>query len=342
MAKKNKEITYSLTKKQRKEQRLKLAGETAKPTLRSEKEDLTTVTTKASDVNTAEVSQATDKSGATVKKIGGKGVALICGVIALALVLILVAILLPIYLRGKSKYPIVTLNLSNGKTVNIEIWEKDCPIAATNFLWLGKEGFFSNNLIHDVQKKDNGEGFIRFGIFENEYSIYRAKNTSFTSNLKYINKKLIPVDYADEASNNVFGYRLASDKNENADRYGQQGVISYVYDNPTEFVITLAEEVSWSFFDSSSENNPEYHDSFGRRLRAFGRVADEQSYENLLSVLNYDKVSSTTFYMGTDPAVKITKFSVSNEDKKKWKKFEFMKFMSTALDGSSAITGWSN
>lgn len=327
-----KKIKYSLTAKERKELR--------------EKEKIKLSKAGKVPVQPSETSESSD---ATAVINGNKHLWVMITAIICGLVLILLAIILPVSCRATSRYPMVTLTLSNGKTVDIEIWEEDCPIGATNFLFLLKAGYFESGLIHDVQDvgavdneyADIKEGFLRFGVFTNDYQTRRIKDTAFTANVKYFNLDVVGDTYKDNASANKFGYRLYADGTD-GNRAGEPGVISYISDDSQQMVINMFAAKRDATSSYSSSNGSGGRDDFGSKLRSFGKVADDESLDALRELLGINTVANngTDYFMGTDPAITIRSYKIRNENKKKWRKFEFVSYMLTANNGSSAFSGW--
>lgn len=319
---KQKKQEYSLTARERKELRRKQSG-SAQPVQ-------------------PEITEQPEGGEAVKNKMDSKTLWISVSAIVLALVLILTAVILLVIVPQNSKYPRVTFDLvdSNNNrigSITMVVYEDEAPIAATNFLFLAKIGFFNDTIIYDVQSERQ---FMRFGAYEG-YGTNQTKykNADFIAE---IDQKIFNVVNADPdfahtsaAQSNKFGYRLKKDKNAGT-RYGDEAyMVSFRNSEAADFVInTLASNRDFKVNGSD----------ISTYLVPFGKFEDEKSQEIIDSIMQMEKNLHTGLsdVVGTTPQVKISKTTLSNMNKKKWKNFEFITYMSTAYDGSTAISAWYN
>ncbi|MDE7394977.1 MAG: peptidylprolyl isomerase, partial [Clostridiales bacterium] len=147
-----KKNTYSLTAKERKELR---RAEREKANKKS-KED------RAPEVESVEPTEG-GEAVAPQEKINKKSLWILICSVTLGLLIILLAILLPFVIKNdNSKYPRAVIKLRDGRQIEMVIWEEDCPIAATNFIFLAKIGFFDGTIFYDVKPERN---YMRIGNF---------------------------------------------------------------------------------------------------------------------------------------------------------------------------------
>lgn len=253
--------------------------------------------------------------------------------VILALVIILTAVLLLVFVpRTTSKYPRATFYLNDGRQLTMTIWEDECPIAATNFIFLAKIGFFDGTLIYDVHKDDN---YMRFGDRTGYASDQtRYKDEEFIAGIKksIFNIEVVNNDtYQAKAQSNKFGYKLYADKSSSRSRYNQPYVVSYYRYNTADFLINFA---SGNSFQNKLPGSSRPDDD----LVAFGAFEDPEEQAILDELLKYTPNPNTgiTNVTGTKPEIRIEKVKVTNLDNKKWRKFEFVSYMNTAYDGSAA------
>lgn len=275
--------------------------------------------------------------------------------ISLGVILIATAIILPIVLlRETSKYPQAVINLSNGEKIEFEIWEESCPIAATNFIFLAKAGFFNDTIIFDVQQNYVGEekeenlsrNYMRFGAYTNyNEADRRDKNKDYIAEIKGFDNLKVDIrndyrKYSDKREN-LFGYRLLKDSGTDTSRFGEKGVISYVSNTGADFMINMKQSAT-KFFSHNDVYEPTGNGTdLTSYVRAFGRVTDEKSLKVITDILNMQKNKNTNKNLvGTTPVIKIKNVKISNLNGYKWNKFDFTAFMNTADNGSTAWSGW--
>lgn len=323
---KKKKIQYSMTAKERKEQRRAIEEKKNKG--------------KGNAVTTNSVAQTVDNGAAAVAVQSKQKMWIPITCIVLALVIICVAvILLVIKPTRTSRYPHAIITLTDGRRLNLTIWEEDTPIAATNFIFLCKIGFFDGNLIYDVQKSNN---YMRFGAYTDynaEKTKYKDKNFVDGISRKIFNILDVDAAHKNNAASNKFGYRLRTDKREQggyASRFTQKYAVSFNSNDSGDFVINMGEN-NTRFYDSSGTT------SLNNMLSAFGAFEDAESQKILEELMKGETVSNTGLGNGVigfkDP-VRIRKIEIINEDEDKWDNFEFVSYMKKAYDGSSAFRTW--
>ena len=232
-----------------------------------------------------------------------------------AAALIVTAIVLPFTCSsyGSVKNPVARIELSNGMDLEFEIYEDTCPIAATNFIFLAKSGFFDGTIIYDAQ-----QGWVRFGDFVS-MSTYKRDDKKFMEGLE---------GFSEIHKNNKLSYRLYADTSPDASRYGEAGMLVFDYD-----------QSSCQFFMSSDANL-----QVKNSPTVVGRYLNDTLdllKEIVAMPLNEDSPHIT--YKNPMPTITIQDVKLYNLDNKKWKKFNFEEYMSTARDNqNSAIRNWYN
>lgn len=148
---------------------------------------------------------------------------------------ILAGILVPIAL-GTREFtdeegvnPQATIRLSNGMELNFDIYESDCPNAATNFIWLASIGYFNDVILFDSQ-----QGFVRFGGWtdakkEDGTPVHRGDDDkNFTDKISF--SEWTGTDgKVNNYDKNKFGYRLREDTAKSG-MVGQDGALSFCYE----------------------------------------------------------------------------------------------------------------
>ncbi len=311
--KKNK-INYSLTAKQRKEQRLDARNKEAEKAAKYEKKEVVSAGDMAQETQAAEV--------AAEKRIFGlkpSAFALVTVCVVLAVALILTAVLLPVlspaFAYRKVNNPVAVIYLSNGETLEFEVYEKEVPIAATNFLYLAKNNYFNGSIIFDRQNN-----YIRFGgFYDTEYN-HRETDEAFSAKFTDITKS--------PSAKYKFQYRLSADTSSWA-KFGQtEGYLSFIQNSSsTEFQICT---VSGSPLTATNGENTRTVNaiSFARNLNKNVMEKLTELYagmENTVSHGNYWKYPA--------PVVKIDRIKLYNMDKAKWKNFNFDEYFADKISG---------
>ena len=273
-----------------------------------------------------------EKAAARRAKI--RRITIVSVVAVLAAALITTAIVLPIAMT-KNKYsyvgnPVAVIELDNGMTMRYEIFESTCPVAATNFLYLAKIGYFNGTIIFDSQNN-----WVRFGGFESTASSsHRSNNKEFCDKI---------TDVPKDTDGDTFSYRLKKDTSSDASNLtSQAGVLSFLYnDTATEFQVAA--------IDGAQTNVP--GTSLYKSMTAVGRALDDETMENIKAIAALSRLESSSGgytlhsywrppLASSDPVtlIKIKSVKLYNLASSKWKNFNFEKYMETALDGSTAFT----
>ena len=326
---KKKKITYSLTAKERKAMR------------RGEPEKKEAEKVEQPQVDAEGVALEGEEAVNTKSKMTPKQLAIMFTGIALGLVIILTAFLVGFLVKqSSSKYPRAIITLNDGRKIEMVIWEEDCPIMASNFIFLAKIGFFDGTIIYDVEP--NRE-FMRFGAYKGYgKGETRYEDANFISK---IDKKIFNITNVSDASDRTkaesakFGYRLYKD-DYGVDKYGNEFVVSANYSDAADFVINLGE-------NNTSFTNQNGTTSLNNNLCAFARIEDKKSQDVVRSIYERDDIVATELTFGTSniyaPAtpVVIKSVKLTNLNKKKWKDFEFVSYMNTAYKNkTSAFRQW--
>lgn len=276
--------------------------------------------------------QAAEVNDIPVKKKKTKN--LVIAVIAcfLGLCIIATGIILPFvlndeYTNEKGVNPYAVMKLSNGMTINYEIWENECPIAATNFIYLAEIGYFDGTIIFDSQN-----GWVRFGGWQDD-SLHRGDdNKEFLA--KITDRKYGDSDY----TNNKFGYRLKEDT-ARSNYYDTVGVLSFCYErSATEFQVAASSDLSLTI---PNDDNQDW------KVAPFGMAADSESIANIVAIaaLNRDETGEKfkhDYYrapLDEDGLIKIESVKVTKKNADKWKKFSFMDYVK-GEDSSKVLYSW--
>ncbi len=306
-----KKRAYSLTKKERKA-RQEMQKEKAGVISQSEK-----TVVESESVLPEENSAIGEEQAAKTER---KTVLVITAVILAAVILITTAILLPILFTTVYRYrdinnPVARMELSNGMVLEYEIFEDTCPIAASNFIFLARIGYFDNTIIFDSQNN-----WVRFGGYETE-TAHRSANKTFTDTVEGINKY----------PNSKFGYRLKADTSSEAKMYDQKGILAFLYnDTATEFQVAAIDGAQLTVQGTYSK---EY------RVTACGRAFEESMpYIEEIAAMARNEQSQHSTWKAPQPTITIKKVKLYNLDRKKWKHFGFDDY----FYGNSYISNWVN
>lgn len=274
----------------------------------------------------------------------------VAAVCCIAIVLVLAALLVPViaYLvnpyRGY-KNVIARFKLSNGMVLEYVIEEDKYDIAATNFIFLAKNGYFDNTVFFDAQN-----GWLRFGGYEDQPS-YAANSSGDYSrtkhhaqNEKYCSGfKALPNDRFDK-SLDKFGYNLYSDANgETTALLEQIGVLTYLYsDTSTEFQFAYTAQANNLITRLGSDGKK----STGTLLPTMvGYALDDKTVDNLIALAETaaENTSISYGYLWTPPSptVRIDSVKVYNLDSEKWRNFDFVEYMNSEDNsGRRRLRGW--
>lgn len=249
----------------------------------------------------------------------------------LGVAVIVAGIVLPIalndeYIKEEGVNPYAVMKLSNGMTINYEIWKNECPNAATNFIYLAEIGYFDDTVIFDSQS-----GWVRFGGWQADSKHRGDMNTEFLAEIT--DRKYGDSDY----SNNKFGYRLKADS-ARSNYYNTVGVLSFCYErSATEFQIAATADVALTIpGDSAGE----------WKVAPFAMAADSESIENVKAIAALGRDENGEYFaheyyrapLDEDGLIKIKSVKVTKKNASKWKKFDFMEYYKG--DGAGSLTSW--
>ncbi len=254
-------------------------------------------------------------------------IACFLGLCVIALGIILPFALSDEYTDKEGVNPYAVMKLSNGMTINYEIWENECPIAATNFIYLAEIGYFDGTIIFDSQN-----GWVRLGGWQAD-SLHRGDdNKEFLS--KITDRKYGKSDY----SNNKFGYRLKNDTARSS-YYDTVGVLSFCYErSATEFQVAASSDLSLTI---PNDNNQDW------KVAPFGMAADSESISNIVAIaaLSRDETGEKfrhDYYrapLDEDGLIKIESVKITKKNKDKWKNFDFMEYVK-GENSSNVLYSW--
>lgn len=310
MRKKN----YSLTAKERKELRLKKLQKEMGKVPQAESEP--------------EVAEA---SGSV--KFNAKQIAIATAAGVVALMCFFMAVVLPFFFGPYRdvENTVAKIALSNGMVLEFEIYENDCPTAATNFIWLAKNKFFDGTIIYD-----NSNGWVRFGDYVNAETCRSDPNNK--DNEAYY--KTLTGIYPNHATK-PFGYRLKKDSGKDVDRYGECGMLTFDYSNS-----------SCRFFISAKANAQTRIDGRDYTPAAFGRYLNDSTLKNIedLASLENSPLKGGSRWNCPSPFIRIEKVELFNLKSEKWDNFHFENFMEDVtgtdekgnpISGSNTVvSGW--
>ncbi len=227
----------------------------------------------------------------------------------IGVVIIVVGIVIPIvlndeYTTEEGVNPHAVIKLSNGMTLEYEIYEQACPNAATNFIYLAEIGYFDGTVIFDAQS-----GFVRFGGWQDNYEHRGDSNEAF----------LKKTQRSDKYVNNKFGYRLYKDSAK-SDLLSTVGALSFCHArSATEFQITAS-----SNYSTTIEGGGVWEAS------PFAMASSDATIDNVIKIYNLTKDDGTNFQhpyyvapIDKDGLIKIKSVEITKKLKSKWKKFDF-------------------
>lgn len=262
---------------------------------------------------------------------------------------ILAGILVPIAL-GTREFtdeegvnPQATIRLSNGMELNFDIYESDCPNAATNFIWLASIGYFNDVILFDSQ-----QGFVRFGGWtdakkEDGTPVHRGDDDkNFTGKISF--SEWTGTDgKVNNYDKNKFGYRLREDTAKR-DLTGQVGALSFCYErSATEFTLTADESYSLTI-DGDDNGATSTRQSW--KVAPFGFASNSKTIENIRAIESLSRDDGTAFNhkyfrapLDSDGLIKIKSVKVVKKYSGKWKKFDFVRYVNSG--GTKKTTSWS-
>lgn len=307
--------TYSLTAKERKERRAAEAQKKNGKTVRT-----------GTDAPSAEAAMLASQ------KRSKRTAATVGAVLCVAVVLILAALIVPVIAYVVNPYSgykdvIARFKLSNGMTLEYVIDEKQYDIAATNFIFLAKNGYFDNTVFYDASN-----GWLRFGGYEGvpnasaglssnyELTRHHADNKDFCTKFTAIPNKPFEKNIRDK-----FGYRFRADNGgTNVQLLNQAGILTYLYsDTSTEF------QFSWKEQPTNEMRKAEGgYDVLEPTM--VGHALDEKTIENVVAIAETavvnEKITSGYKWATPSPTIYIRKVDVYNLNRSKWRGFDFIEY----------------
>lgn len=278
---------------------------------------------------------------------GGEGVAfsnknkiMVLSAIGLAVVLILSVIIIAI-ISANFQYshvdnPVAVIYLSTGDKIELEIFEKEVPDIATNFIYQAKKGLFDDTIIYD-----NTYEYVRFGSQE-DYNVYKTQNETYLKTISDIYKKnddgsklsLDPLEY--------FNYRMYKDTSDTATSYinktNSKWYISLVY-NLSGYDYQICTDNGAPTVVGARDGGEGYQDMSGY---SFGMILTEDSYNvaQKIGLMEQTKTSGHTYFAGPAETIKITKVKLYNLDGSKWNNFVWADYFNDSTTGTKIW--WSN
>lgn len=298
-----------------------------------------------------ENSVQTQETAATVKKPLSLVTKIVIAVIIAVVGVggILAGILVPILL-GTSEFtdeegvnPHATIRLSNGMQLDFDIYENDCPNAATNFIWLASIGYFNDVILFDSQ-----QGFVRFGGWtdakkEDGTPIHRGDDDkSFTDKIS-LSEWTGTDGKVNNYDKNKFGYRLKEDTAKR-DMTGQVGTLAFCYErSATEFTLTADENYSLTI-DGDDNGSSSTRQSW--KVAPFGFASNSATINNIKAIEALNRDDGTAFNhayfrapLDEKGLIRIKSVKVVKKYSGKWKEFDFVRYVNSG--GVKKTTTWS-
>lgn len=248
------------------------------------------------------------------------------GIIVLTAGIVLPILLDDEWTNDESVNPYAEVKLSNGMELTFDIWEKECPIAATNFIYLAEEGYFDGTVIFD-----NTGGWVRFGGWLTDGTHRGDDDQEFLE--KYSDRKSDNYDY----SLNKFGYRLRQDTARSS-MYSTMGVLSFCYDrSATEFQVAASSSISLTV---DGDSGGEW------KVSPFG-MANAETIERLQNIYALASDDGSRFQhdyfrapLCSDGLITVKSVSIKRKYEPKWASFDFMEYYKTGEDASKRLRIW--
>lgn len=332
---KQRKKTYSLTAKERKQKRIAAQN--------------------GGNKRVADVSADRDAAEATMiaeQKKSKRSAAFIGAVVCVAVVLVLVALLVPVisYLvnpyRGY-KDVIARFNLSNGMVLEYVVEEEEYDTAATNFIFLAKNGYFDNTVFFDAQS-----GWLRFGGYEDQPSASATSSSDYSrtkhhsQNESYCSKFGALKNSLFENVRDKFTYYLRADSNGTKTALlEQKGVLAFLYDKThTEFQLSYDDQPT-ELVKVVSSNGTESTETL--RATRVGHALNDETIRNIEIIASTkevnDRISSGYRWEPPSPTIYIESVKVYNLDSKKWGNFDFIEYMKgNDSSGVRRLSGWTS
>lgn len=332
---KQRKKTYSLTAKERKQKRIAAQN--------------------GGNKRVADVRENRDAAEATMiaeQKKSKRSAAFIGAVVCVAVVLVLVALLVPVisYLvnpyRGY-KDVIARFNLSNGMVLEYVVEEEEYDTAATNFIFLAKNGYFDNTVFFDAQS-----GWLRFGGYEDQPSASATSSSDYSrtkhhsQNESYCSKFGALKNSLFENVRDKFTYYLRADSNGTKTALlEQKGVLAFLYDKThTEFQLSYDDQPT-ELVKVVSSNGTESTETL--RATRVGHALNDETIRNIEIIASTkevnDRISSGYRWEPPSPTIYIESVKVYNLDSKKWRNFDFIEYMKgNDSSGVRRLSGWTS
>ena len=252
--------------------------------------------------------------------------ATLLGVIVLTAGIVLPILLDDEFTDDENVNPYAEIELSNGMTLTFDIWEKECPIASTNFIYLAEEGYFDGTVIFD-----NSGNWVRFGGWMADGTHRGDDDQEFLA--KYTDRESQDFNY----NKNKFGYRLRKDSTPKTG-YDTKGVLSFCYDrSATEFQIATSNTVSLTV---DGDNGGEW------KVSPFA-MATGDTLEKLEKLALLDADDGTQFNhayfrapLEKNKLITVKSVKVRRKYEPKWADFDFMEYYKTGEDANSRLRIW--
>ena len=280
--------------------------------------------------------------------------AVVIGVIVGAAVLaILLALLIPVIallVNPYSKYDsvIARFKLSNGTVLEYEIDEEKYDTAATNFIFLAKNGYFDNTVFFDAQS-----GWLRFGGYDAQPVSTTISSTSSydSTHHRSDNKaycaafKALPTSrFKDENVSYKFGYKLRVDNHSDKQELLKAGVLTYLYsDTSTEFQFLYDKDNMTNLVRRRDGSGNLSAETF--EVTMVGYALNDKTINNLSAIAataaDNDRITNGYLWKPPTPNIYIDSVKVYNLSRSKWRNFDFIDYMNgTDSSGRTRLSGW--
>ena len=280
--------------------------------------------------------------------------AVVIGVIVGAAVLaILLALLIPVIallVNPYSKYDsgIARFKLSNGMVLEYEIDEEKYDTAATNFIFLAKNGYFDNTVFFDAQS-----GWLRFGGYDAQPVSTTISSTSSydSTHHRSDNKaycaafKALPTSrFKDENVSYKFGYKLRVDNHSDKQELLKAGALTYLYsDTSTEFQFLYDKDNMTNLVRRRDGSGNLSAETF--EVTMVGYALNDKTINNLSAIAataaDNDRITNGYLWKPPTPNIYIDSVKVYNLSRSKWRNFDFIDYMNgTDSSGRTRLSGW--
>ncbi len=341
--------TYSLTARERKQRRNAAQNKSN----RAEKPE--------SDKQNVSLNESEERAMVVAQKKSKRSAIIIGAIACVAIVLIIVALIAPViaYLVNPYRdydYVIARFDLSNEMVLEYVVEEDQYDIAATNFIFLAKNGYFDNTVFFDAGDKELGtDGWMRFGGYEDQPSVWEGGSSQYASTHHHAQNKdycsafsAIPNDRFTKNVCDKFGYDLYPDSGanigsngENPERLNDIGVLAYLYDNTsTEFQMSYKADASNDVTVITNGNIS----TDELKCTMVGYALNDKTIENLQAIAATATVntaiSTGVRWCPPSPTIRIERVKIYNLDGAKWNNFDFMDYMTTKNENGLRLKSW--